>query len=228
MQADDALGTGHAGGDLAHEQRGGVGGEHRVGCHDAGERAEERPLDREVLRRRLDHDSAGREILEHGAPLDAVDALPRRRVGIVQHHAQARVARRGGDPGAHRPGAGDPERRPVEVHGRGGYARAVPVAIELFSLVMIAIFVGFLGGILLLGFYSPRSGADVLNWRPTRSPEAESQNELDDVAQMLEASNAMRRRRGAAERTEDDIAAAVDADRRELGQRARDYGEPDA
>ena len=44
---------------------------------------------------------------------------------------------------------------------------------------------------------------------------------------MLEASNAMRRRRGAAERTEDDIAAAVDADRRELGQRARDYGEPD-
>ncbi len=103
----------------------------------------------------------------------------------------------------------------------------MPVAIELFSLVMIAIVVGFLGGILLLGFYSPRSGADVLNWRPTRSPEAESQNQLDDVAQMLEASNAMRRRRGAAERTQDDIAAAVDADRRELGQRARDYGEPD-
>jgi hypothetical protein len=103
----------------------------------------------------------------------------------------------------------------------------VPVAIELFSLVMIAIFVGFLGGILLLGFYSPRSGADVLNWRPTRSPEAESQNEIDDVAQMLEASNEMRRRRGAAERTEEDVAAAVDADRRELGQRARDYGEPD-
>ncbi len=103
----------------------------------------------------------------------------------------------------------------------------VPVAMELFSLVMIAIFVGFLGGILLLGFYSPRSGADVLNWRPTRSPEAESQNEIDDVEQMLEAANKMRRRRGAAERTEDDIAAAVDADRRELGQRARDYGEPD-
>ena len=73
----------------------------------------------------------------------------------------------------------------------------VLVAMELFSWVMIGIFVAFLGGILLLGLYSPRSGADVLDWRPTRSPEAESQNELDDIAQMLEASNALRRRRGA-------------------------------
>jgi hypothetical protein len=94
---------------------------------------------------------------------------------------------------------------------------------ELFSWVMIGIFVLFLGGILLLGFYSPRSGADVLDWRPTRSPDAESQNELDDVAQMLEASNALRRRRGAAERTEDDVAEAIRADQRELDRRARRY-----
>jgi hypothetical protein len=94
---------------------------------------------------------------------------------------------------------------------------------ELFSWVMLAIFVGFLGGILLLGFYSPKSGADVLDWRPTRSPEAESQNELDDIAQMLEASNAIRRRRGAAERTEDEIADALRADERELDRRAREY-----
>jgi hypothetical protein len=94
---------------------------------------------------------------------------------------------------------------------------------ELFSWVMIGIFVLFLGGILLLGVYSPRSGADVLDWRPTRSPDAESQNELDDVAQMLEASNALRRRRGAAERTEDDVAEAIRADQRELDRRARRY-----
>jgi hypothetical protein len=93
----------------------------------------------------------------------------------------------------------------------------------LFSWVMIGIFVLFLGGILLLGFYSPRSGADVLDWRPTRSPEAESQNEVDDIAQMLEASNALRRQRGAAERTEDDIADAVRADRRDLDSRSREY-----
>ena len=55
------------------------------GATTRGERAEQLPLDREVLRRGLDHDAAGREILERGAPLDAVDALPRRRVGIVQH-----------------------------------------------------------------------------------------------------------------------------------------------
>ena len=93
----------------------------------------------------------------------------------------------------------------------------------LFSWVMIGIFVAFLAGILLLGLYSPRSGADVLGWRPTRSPEAEAQNEVDDIAQMLAASNAIRRRRGVAERTEDDIAGAVDADQRELDRRAREY-----
>jgi hypothetical protein len=90
------------------------------------------------------------------------------------------------------------------------------VALALFSWVMIGIFVAFLAGILLLGVYSPRSGADVLDWRPTRSPDVESQNEVDDIAQMLEASNALRRRRGAAERTEDDIVGAVRADQREL------------
>jgi hypothetical protein len=104
----------------------------------------------------------------------------------------------------------------------------VVVAMELFSWVMIGIFVLFLGGILLLGFYSPRSGADVLDWRPTRSPEAESQNELDDIAQMLEASNALRRRRGAAERSADDVADAVRADQLELDRRARRYRGDDA
>jgi hypothetical protein len=97
------------------------------------------------------------------------------------------------------------------------------VALALFSWVMIGIFAAFLGGILLLGLYSPRSGADVLDWRPTRSPEAESENEVDDIAQLLEASNALRRRRGAAERTEDEVADAVHADQRELDRRAREY-----
>jgi hypothetical protein len=104
----------------------------------------------------------------------------------------------------------------------------VVLAMELFSWVMIGIFVLFLGGILLLGFYSPRSGADVLDWRSTRTPEAESQNELDDIAQMLEASNALRRRRGAAERTEDDVADAIRADGKELDRRARRYRRDDA
>ena len=94
----------------------------------------------------------------------------------------------------------------------------------LFSWVMVGIFVAFLAGILLLGLYSPRSGADVLDWRPSRSPEAEAQNEVEDMAQMVVASNALRRRRGAPERTADDVAGAVDADQRELDRRAREYG----
>jgi hypothetical protein len=97
------------------------------------------------------------------------------------------------------------------------------MALALFSWVMISIFAAFLGGILLLGLYSPRSGADVLDWRPTRSPEAETQNDVDDIAEMLEASNALRRRRGAAERTANDVAGTVHADRRELDRRAREH-----
>ena len=99
------------------------------------------------------------------------------------------------------------------------------MAIALFSWVMIGIFAAFLGAILLLGLYSPRSGADVLGWRPTRSPETEAENEVDDVAQMLAASDALRRRRGVAERTEDDVAGDVRADERELARRAREYRE---
>ena len=110
---------------------------------------------------------------------------------------------------------------------REGTLCGVICAMALFSWVMIAIFVGFLGGILALGFYSPRSGADVLDWRPTRSAELESQNELDDIEQMLAASNALRRRRGMAERTEDEVADRVLADQRELDRRAREYGEGD-
>ena len=89
----------------------------------------------------------------------------------------------------------------------------------LFAWVMVGLFVLFLAGILLLGLRSPRSGADVLGWKPTRSPELERQNEEDDLEQMLAAANALRRRRGAPERTQDDVADSVRADRRTLHRR---------
>jgi hypothetical protein len=47
--------------------------------------------------------------------------------------------------------------------------------------------------------------ADFLDWKPTRSPEVEAQNEVDDVRQMIEAQNEYRRRRGAAEITREDV-----------------------
>jgi hypothetical protein len=47
--------------------------------------------------------------------------------------------------------------------------------------------------------------SDLLDWKPTRSPEVEAQNEIDDVQQMIDAQNALRRKRGAREITEEDV-----------------------
>lgn len=49
------------------------------------------------------------------------------------------------------------------------------------------------------------SVADLLDWKPTRSPEVEAQNEIDDVQQMIDAQNEYRRKRGAKEITEADV-----------------------
>jgi hypothetical protein len=74
---------------------------------------------------------------------------------------------------------------------------------------------GLLIWVIFLGLYHPRSGADVLQWRPTRSPELEAQNEIDDLDQMLQAANQRRRARGEPELTEEMLEARVLEDRRE-------------
>ena len=71
----------------------------------------------------------------------------------------------------------------------------------LISTAMIGFIVLCL---VLLARAYPGSGADLVDWKPTRSHEVEAELELDDVAQMIEAQNAYRRRRGAAEITEAD------------------------
>ncbi len=53
--------------------------------------------------------------------------------------------------------------------------------------------------------FQGHSVADLLDWKPTRSPEVEAQNEVDDIRQMIEAQNELRRRRGAEEITEADV-----------------------
>jgi hypothetical protein len=58
--------------------------------------------------------------------------------------------------------------------------------------------------LVLLARAYPGSGADLVDWRPTRSHEVEAQLEIDDVQQMIAAQNEYRRRRGAAEITEED------------------------
>jgi hypothetical protein len=72
----------------------------------------------------------------------------------------------------------------------------------LATLGMIGVIVLLL---VLLARAYPGSGADLLDWKPTRSPELEAQLEIDDVQQMIEAQNEYRRRRGAEELTPEQV-----------------------
>jgi hypothetical protein len=81
-----------------------------------------------------------------------------------------------------------------------------------FILGTIFILLFFIGVILLVGHFYPGSGADLVDWKPTRSYETEVQLEQDDIQQMLDAQNEMRRRRGAPELTEDELNRKVAED----------------
>ena len=74
------------------------------------------------------------------------------------------------------------------------------IALTLGLLVLL-----FLIMVALARVFEGNSVADFLDWKPTRSPEVEAQNEVDDVRQMIEAQNALRRKRGAEEITEVDV-----------------------
>jgi hypothetical protein len=59
--------------------------------------------------------------------------------------------------------------------------------------------------LVLIGRFYPGTGADILDWRPTRSYETEIELEMQDVEQMIEAQNRYRRQRGERELTEDEV-----------------------
>jgi hypothetical protein len=91
--------------------------------------------------------------------------------------------------------------------------------VDAFPLIVlggIAIVVGVL--VLIARFY-PGSGADLLDWQPTRSYETELELESQDVEQMIEAQNRYRRKRGEPEITEDEIRQNI---AREEARRASD------
>lgn len=87
----------------------------------------------------------------------------------------------------------------------------------LASFGMVALIVLVL---VLLARAYPGSGADLVDWKPTRSYETEAMLELDDVQQMIDAQNAYRRKRGAAELTEADAQRMAREDEA-LRERAR-------
>jgi hypothetical protein len=78
---------------------------------------------------------------------------------------------------------------------------AVMVALALLLVVFLAI-----------GKWYPGTGADVLDWQPTRSYEDEIRLEIEDIDEMLEASNERRRRTGRPELTEDQVRGEVERD----------------
>jgi hypothetical protein len=87
----------------------------------------------------------------------------------------------------------------------------------LLSLVLVGMIVIF---VVVVASAHPGSGADLVDWKPTRSAELEAQLEIDDVQQMLEAQNEYRRRRGAEELTEEDAERMAREDQA-IRQRAR-------
>jgi hypothetical protein len=88
---------------------------------------------------------------------------------------------------------------------------AVIVALALLLLVFLAI-----------GKWYPGTGAEVLDWQPTRSYEDEIRLEIEDIDEMLEASNERRRRTGRPELTEDQVRREVEQDLMDQQERARD------
>jgi hypothetical protein len=74
------------------------------------------------------------------------------------------------------------------------------IALTIGLLVLL-----FLIMVVLARAFERNSVADIIDWKPTRSPEVEAQNEIDDVRQMIEAQNEYRRKRGAPEITEEDV-----------------------
>ena len=89
-----------------------------------------------------------------------------------------------------------------------------------FVLVTLAMIVVIIGILVLLARAYPGSGADLVDWKPTRSFEDEARLEMEDVQQMIEAQNKMRRRRGAEDISERDVNewAAEDEKVRRQGQ----------
>ena len=83
-----------------------------------------------------------------------------------------------------------------------------------FALVVVLGFLILVAGLMALGRWYPGSGAEQLDWRPTRSYEEEVRLELEDIDQMLEAQNERRRRTGRPEVSEDHFIAQVEEDER--------------
>jgi hypothetical protein len=93
--------------------------------------------------------------------------------------------------------------------------------VDTFPLIVIGGITLVVGFLVLVAKMYPGSGADLLDWGPSRSYEQEIELENQDIEQMIEAQNAYRRKRGESELSEEEV--RDDVAREEL-RRLRDQG----
>jgi len=94
--------------------------------------------------------------------------------------------------------------------------------VDAFPLYVFGGITVLVGLLVLVARLYPGSGADLLDWGPTRSYEQEIELENQDVEQMIEAQNEYRRRRGEAEVSEEEV--RLDVVREELRRLRDDEG----
>jgi len=139
----------------------------------------------------------------------------------VEQAPRPGLRRQLGDAGAHRPGAEHPDDLRSPAH------RCEYYGIDPFTVIFGGTLAFFIIFVLLLGIFSKRSASEYLDWKPTRSPRVEAQNDIDDITQMIDAQNELRRKRGLPERDEEEIEASVRRHREELADQARRYRSED-
>jgi hypothetical protein len=91
--------------------------------------------------------------------------------------------------------------------------------VSAYGWVILGVLVAILVFAVARGGTHSRSVPDILDWRLTRSPELEAQQEVEEVEQLLEAQNARRRRRGERERRIEDVERDVALAQREQYER---------
>jgi hypothetical protein len=95
--------------------------------------------------------------------------------------------------------------------------------VDEFSLFVFGSIVMVVLIFLAIGKWYPGSGAEQVDWRPTRSYEDEIRLELEDVDQMIEAQNERRRASGREEITEDQIRSEVEEAERWRKEQSQRY-----
>jgi hypothetical protein len=91
--------------------------------------------------------------------------------------------------------------------------------VDPFAVIILGGVAALVVALYVLGRFFPGSGADQLDWRPARTYDQKVLAEIEDLDQMLEATNVRRRRRGDPELTEHVLHQRVREDMTEVQKR---------